>query len=103
MKRSQLIGVLCAGLLAASSLSTVLYAQTLTSTNLPIILINTQGQTINDEPGIIGDLKIINNPSGINAPTDTPTDYDGKAKVEYHGCSSQNFPKKSLGVYSGRK
>lgn len=98
MKRSQLIGVLCAGLLAASSLSTVLYAQTLTSTNLPIILINTQGQTINDEPGIIGDLKIINNPSGINAPTDTPTDYDGKAKVEYHGCSSQNFPKKSLGI-----
>lgn len=76
----------------------MLSAQTLTTSNLPIVIITTNGQTINDEPGIIVDLKIINNASGTNNVTDTPNEYNGKTKIEYRGCSSQNFPKKSLGI-----
>lgn len=78
--------------------TTCLFAQTLTTSNLPIVIINTNGQTINDEPGIIVDLKIINNSSGINNITDLPNEYDGKTKIEFRGCSSQNFPKKSFGI-----
>jgi hypothetical protein len=77
--------------------ATNVISQTLTTTNLPIIIINTNGQQITDEPGIITDIKIINNASGINTITDSPNEHDGKAKVEYRGCSSQSFPKKSYG------
>ncbi|WP_338874369.1 CotH kinase family protein [Spirosoma sp. SC4-14] len=98
MKRSLITGFLLAGLVSAFYLSTIANAQTLSTTNLPIVLIDTHGQLINDEPGIICDLKIINNISGVNTPADTANGFDGKAKVEYHGCSSQNFPKKSLGI-----
>ncbi|MGF7217167.1 putative repeat protein (TIGR01451 family) [Spirosoma lacussanchae] len=73
-------------------------AQTLTTSNLPIIIIDTEGQTINDEPGIVTSLSIINNASGINSITDVPNEYQGKAKVEFRGCSSQNFPKKPYGI-----
>lgn len=76
----------------------VLSAQTLTTSNLPIVIINTNGQTVTDEPGIIVDIKIINNASGTNNVTDTPNEYNGKAKIEFRGCSSQNFPKKSFGI-----
>lgn len=75
-----------------------LSAQTFTTSNLPIVIINTNGQTINDEPGIIVDIKIINNSSGVNNVADTPNEYNGKAKIEFRGCSSQNFPKKSFGI-----
>jgi hypothetical protein len=78
--------------------ATNVISQTLTTTNLPIIIINTNGQQITDEPGIITDIKIINNASGINTITDSPNEHDGKAKVEYRGCSSQSFPKKSYGL-----
>lgn len=73
-------------------------AQTLTTTNLPIVIINTEGQTITDEPGIVCSMTIINNASGVNNSTDLPNEYDGKIKIEYRGCSSQNYPKKPLGI-----
>ncbi|GAB3917951.1 CotH kinase family protein [Larkinella terrae] len=73
------------------------FAQTFTFSNLPIVSINTNNQTITDEPGILADLKIINNASGINSLSDPPNEHNGKAKVEFRGCSSQNFPKKSYG------
>ena len=77
----------------------ILVAQTFTSSNLPIVVINTNGQTITDEPGIVTDLGIIHNAGGVrNNLTDPFNHYTGKAKVEYRGCSSQNFPKKSLGI-----
>ncbi len=78
--------------------STTSSAQTLTTSNLPIVLINTQSQTITDEPGIICSLTIINNISGTNNVTDPANEYDGKAKVEYRGCTTQNFPKKPLAI-----
>ena len=92
IKQAQLV---LSVILCAISIS---YSQTLTTSNLPLILINTQGQQINNEPGIICTFKIINNAGGSNSPTDTPNEYDGKAKVEYRGCSSQSYPKKPLGI-----
>ena len=68
------------------------------TSNLPIVIINTLGEPINDEPGVVVDFKIINNASGINTSTDSPNEYSGKAKAEYRGCSSQSFPKKSFGI-----
>ena len=68
------------------------------TSNLPIVIINTLGSPINDEPGVVVDFKIINNVNGTNVSTDIPNEYNGKAKAEYRGCSSQAFPKKSFGI-----
>ena len=68
------------------------------SSNLPIVLINTGGQTIPDDPKVMADMRIIDNgPGTINTPTDTPNGYDGKIGIELRGSSSQMFPKKSYG------
>jgi hypothetical protein len=75
------------------------YSQAFT-TSLPIVKIKTPpGQPINDEPGVVADFTITYKGEGVsNSSTETPTYYVGKAKVEWRGCSSQNFPKKSIGV-----
>ena len=69
-----------------------------TSSNLPIIKINTMGQAIEDEPKILANMQIIDNGTGIrNYITDTIYSYEGNIGVEVRGSSSQMFPKKSLG------
>jgi CotH kinase protein len=75
-----------------------LFAQTLTSSNLPIFIINTEGQTIRDEPKVAAKLKVINNGIGkINNVTDETKDYNGRIGIEYRGSTSQTFPKKPYG------
>lgn len=70
-----------------------------TSSNLPIVVINTLSQTIQDDPKITCDMGIIYNGTGIrNYMTDPFTDYNGKIGIEIRGSSSQMFPKKSYGV-----
>jgi hypothetical protein len=70
-----------------------LHSQTLTSSNLPIFILQTNGQTIVDEPKITISLKVISNPNGqINNITDTPTAYNGKIGIEVRGASSQGYP-----------
>lgn len=79
-------------------------AQSFTSSNLPIVIINTDGgATIPDEPKISASMKIIwhqdgsrnylsdaNNPEYLN--------YDGRIAIETRGSSSQDlFPKKQYG------
>lgn len=67
------------------------------SSNLPIVLIDTYGQQIPDDPKIHVGMKIIDNGPGIrNYVTDTAA-YDGYAGIEIRGSSSQMFPKKSYG------
>jgi hypothetical protein len=74
-------------------------AQSLTSSNLPIIIINTLGATIVDEPKIKTEFKIIYNGEGkINKITDSPNHYNGLAGIEIRGSSSQLFPKKGYGI-----
>jgi len=70
-----------------------------TSSNLPVIVINTNGVPIQDEPKIMATMKIINNGTGNrNNINDTPTDYDGFIGIEFRGASSQSFPKKGYGL-----
>ncbi|MDH4092745.1 MAG: CotH kinase family protein [Cyclobacteriaceae bacterium] len=68
------------------------------SSNLPIVLINTNGQTIMDDTRIIADMKIIYNGAGnINMLSDPASHYSGKINIEKRGESSQFFPKKTYG------
>ena len=72
---------------------------TLISTNLPIIVIDTYGEVIPDEPKISAHMGIIFNVSGeINYITDPFNHYDGYIGIEIRGHSSQNFPKKQYGL-----
>lgn len=72
----------------------------LTSSNLPIFIINTDNtSSIIDEPKTGADLKIISNSNGQrNLITDTPNDYNGRIGIELRGQTSQSlFDKKSYG------
>ncbi|CAH0995404.1 hypothetical protein EMA8858_01525 [Emticicia aquatica] len=74
-------------------------AQTLTSSTLPILIFNTNGAVIYDEPKTKTELKIIYNGVGkINNVNDAPNHYNGFAGLEYRGSSSQMFPKKGYGI-----
>ena len=69
-----------------------------TSSNLPLIVINTHGQTIHNSYRITADMGIINNPNGLrNHLTDPFTDYNGKISIEIRGSSSTMFDKKPYG------
>lgn len=70
-----------------------------TSSNLPIIIINTNGQNIVDEPKITADMGIIyNGPGQINKITDAKNNFNGKIGIELRGSTSQSFPKKPYGI-----
>jgi hypothetical protein len=70
-----------------------------TSSNLPIIIINTHGQTIKDEPKITADMGVIDNGKGnTNRLTDAYNVYNGKIGIEIRGHSSQMFDKKQYGI-----
>ena len=73
--------------------------QTLTSSNLPILKVNTKGKAIVNEPKILADMQLIYNGIGkINNVTDKPTEYLGKTGIEFRGSTSQQlFPKKPYG------
>src|SRR5436190_6286011 len=73
-------------------------AQTVTSSNLPIIVINTNGQAIVDDPKITADMGIIYNGSARNNITDPFNHYNGKIGIEIRGQSSQMFPMKSYTI-----
>ncbi|NUM77355.1 CotH kinase family protein [candidate division KSB1 bacterium] len=69
-----------------------------TSSNLPIVVIDTHGQAIPDEPKIAADMGIIYNGPGVrNNLTDPFNHYNGKIAIEIRGSSSQQFPKKQYG------
>jgi len=68
------------------------------TTNLPIVIINTNGVVIPDEPKITGNMSIIDNgPGNMNNQYDPPNNYNGYIGIEVRGQSSQMFPKKSYG------
>ncbi|HIO45763.1 TPA: T9SS type A sorting domain-containing protein [Candidatus Poribacteria bacterium] len=69
------------------------------SSNLPIVVVNTGGQTIVDDPKVSANLGIIYNGVGIrNYLTDPFNEYSGFCGIELRGESSQGFAKKSYGV-----
>ena len=71
----------------------------LTSSNLPIVVIDTQGQVIRNSLKITAHMGIINNGAGKrNRITDAFNEYDGTIGIEYRGDSSMQFPKKQFAV-----
>lgn len=76
-----------------------LAAQTLTSSNLPIVLISTNNVPIPNEPKIPGTMKIIDNgPGQINHVTDPANVYDGNIGIEVRGSYSASLPQKPYAV-----
>ncbi len=75
------------------------HAQTINSfsTDLPLIIIDTEGRTIRDEPKVMAKMKIIDNVNKINRFTDQPNDFNGAVGIEYRGSSSQGYPQKPYG------
>ena len=77
----------------------LLNAQTLTNSNLPIIIINTEnGVPIVDDPRVIAHMGVIDNGFGnTNNINDPFTNYDGRIEIEIRGSTSQQYPKKGYG------
>lgn len=67
----------------------------LTSSNLPIVVINTNNNAaIVDEPKVTAHMGIISNAGGVNHLNDAYNDFDGWIGIELRGNSTQNFDKK---------
>jgi CotH kinase protein/Lamin Tail Domain/Secretion system C-terminal sorting domain len=85
------------------------YSQTFTDSNLPIVIINTDGGiTIPDSPRIFASMKIISRGAGLrNWLTDQTTpaylNYDGRINIEIRGSSSQTLPKNQYGFTTYKK
>lgn len=70
-----------------------------TSSNLPVIIIDTNGQYIPDDNKIVADMGIIDNgPGQRNNVTDAHNNYSGRIAIELRGSSSQMFPKKQYAL-----
>jgi hypothetical protein len=64
--------------------------------HLPLIMINTNGVTIQQEPKLMVDMGVIDNgPGQVNHMDDPWNGYNGKIGLEYRGSSSMMFPKKN--------
>ena len=66
--------------------------------NLPIVVIDTFGEEIVNDPRITAHMGIINNETGINQIDDPFNGYDGLISIEIRGSSSQSFPKKQYAL-----
>jgi hypothetical protein len=67
--------------------------------NLPIVVLNTLGQSIPDEPKIDANMGIIyNGPGVVNTITDAPNEFFGEIGIEKRGSSSNSFPAASYSV-----
>ena len=67
--------------------------------NLPIVILNTLGQTIPDEPKIDATMGIIyNGPGVVNTITDAQNEFFGAIGIEKRGSSSNTFPAASYSV-----
>lgn len=70
-----------------------------TSSNLPIVLINTNGQSIINESYITATMGVIDYGLGAtNRITDPVNDYDGSIKIRTRGSWTLQYPQKSYNV-----
>lgn len=69
---------------------------TLTTSDLPIIKINTNNQTILDDPRIVAEMEILDDPSGTNN-VNNSADLTTQITIEIRGSTSQQYPKKNYG------
>jgi hypothetical protein len=81
-----------------------LNSDTFTNSNLPIVIIETNGRaTIPDEPKILGTMKIIQRPDGArnficDVDNEDFLNYSGTIGIETRGSSSQTLDKKPYGI-----
>ena len=78
-------------------LTTALIAQTVnfTQSTLPIVIVNTSGRAIPDEPKITANMKIVFNGSGqINRVSDQVFHFNGNIGIERRGSTSQSLSEK---------
>ena len=71
-----------------------------TSSNLPIVLIDTHGKDIRNSTRIVADMGVVDNGPGMRNTIDDPfNNYDGKIAVEIRGSSGQwkKWPKQQYG------
>ncbi|MEO9532518.1 MAG: CotH kinase family protein [Crocinitomicaceae bacterium] len=68
-----------------------------TSSNLPILIVETNGQEIVDDPKITATLKVINQTEERNYLSTQEYTFEGLIGIEFRGNTSQSFPKKSYG------
>ena len=69
-----------------------------TSSNLPIVVINTNNQTISNKNRIVADMGIIYNGEGIrNNINDPINNFSGKISIQIRGASSSGWSKKQYG------
>ena len=67
--------------------------------NLPILKIYTQGETIVDEPKVSAQMKIVFNGVGIRNNVNGPfSHFNGNIGIEYRGSSSQSYEKKGYAI-----
>ena len=65
-----------------------------TSSNLPIVIIDTDGKTLTNREKSAATMKIIDNGSKRNKVTDKANGYDGNIKIKLRGNSSLFFDQK---------
>jgi hypothetical protein len=81
-----------------------IYSQSFTDSNLPIVLINTDGGvSIRDSPRVLANMKIIYRGEDLRnwiADQDTAKylNYNGRIDIEIRGSASQVLPKKQYGL-----
>ncbi|PHI19795.1 spore coat protein CotH [Lewinellaceae bacterium SD302] len=76
-----------------------LLTQTDFSSQLPIMVIDTEGGEIEADDKIMARLGIVDNGVGnLNSPDDDFNDYDGWIGIEFRGSSSLSFPKKGYSL-----
>jgi len=68
------------------------------SSNLPIIMINTQGETIVDEPKIPAEMTVFYDPTSERNSIYDTAEYEGYIGIEIRGQLSQTYPKKQYGI-----
>jgi len=69
------------------------------TSRLPLLVIETDGQAIDDDFKIVAWLKVIDNgPGMLNDRFQQATGYDGNIGIEIRGQSSQMFPKKNYSI-----
>jgi hypothetical protein len=69
-----------------------------TSSNLPLVFLNTNNQVLNDQTDIIIDLGIVDNGVNRNYLNDARNNYNGKAACNVRGSSSQMFEKQCFKI-----
>ena len=73
-------------------------AQTFTDSDIPIVIIDTHGGTIVNDPKIPADFKVINNGPGLRNYLIDPPAYSGEIGIEIRGNYSATFPQVSYGL-----